>query len=285
MSDISIVTAFFDIGRGDWTPAKGLPHYLERSVETYIERFSHLAQLDNELIVISTEDIIERLKKLRVSKPGKTKYMIFDPKTKMSDVHEMITKIQKSENFQKMINPAQVKNPEYWNPDYVLVTNLKAYFVNRAIQQGLVTNDMVAWIDFGYCRDETKVPKSKKWEYDFDEDKIHLFNYKDYDGKAIVDIVCDNDVYILGAKVVAHKKNWPRMEELMWSSFNDLRTRNMVDDDQGLFLISYLTEPDLFELHRIPDHQKGHDPFVVFQKFNSTVEAPKEELLVFKTHE
>jgi len=26
MNEISIVTAFFDIGRGDWTPDKGLPH-------------------------------------------------------------------------------------------------------------------------------------------------------------------------------------------------------------------------------------------------------------------
>jgi len=25
MNEITIVTAFFDIGRGDWTPDKGLP--------------------------------------------------------------------------------------------------------------------------------------------------------------------------------------------------------------------------------------------------------------------
>jgi hypothetical protein len=31
MNEITIVTAFFDIGRGNWTPDKGLPHYLQRT--------------------------------------------------------------------------------------------------------------------------------------------------------------------------------------------------------------------------------------------------------------
>ena len=49
MGNITIVTAFFDIGRGSWTPDKGLPHYLQRSNETYLERFGHMATLDNEM--------------------------------------------------------------------------------------------------------------------------------------------------------------------------------------------------------------------------------------------
>ena len=39
MNDITIVTAFFDIGRGEWTPDKGLPHYLHRTNQTYLQRF------------------------------------------------------------------------------------------------------------------------------------------------------------------------------------------------------------------------------------------------------
>ena len=46
MNNISIVTAFFDIGRGNWTPEKGLPDYLYRTTDTYFERFGYLAQLD-----------------------------------------------------------------------------------------------------------------------------------------------------------------------------------------------------------------------------------------------
>ena len=271
MKDITIVTAFFDIGRGGWTPDKGLPHYLERSVDIYIERFSHLAKLDNELIVVTTEDMIERLKQHRLTKQNKTKWIIFDPKVRMQDIRMKIEKIQKDPDFQSRVHPQQVKNPEYWNPDYVLVTDLKAYFVNTAIKQGLATNDMVAWIDFGYCRDATKIPKSAKWEYEFDEEKIHMFNYKPYDGKPIEDVVLENDVYILGAKVVAHKNKWADMERMMWESFNALQKMNLVDDDQGLWLLSYINNINAFELHTIPDHQKGYDPFVLFNNFNDTV--------------
>ena len=68
MTNISIVTAFFDIGRGGWTQDKGHPHYLLRTNETYIERFSYLAQLENEMVVFTTEDMIPKLKKLREGK-------------------------------------------------------------------------------------------------------------------------------------------------------------------------------------------------------------------------
>ena len=51
MNEISIVTAFFDIGRGDWTPDKGLPHYLQRTTDTYFDRFANMANLDNTLVV------------------------------------------------------------------------------------------------------------------------------------------------------------------------------------------------------------------------------------------
>ena len=131
---------------------------------------------------------------------------------------------------------------------------------------------MVAWIDFGYCRSEKNIPPSKKWSYDFDPKKIHLFSYKDFDRRTPVSqAILSNDVYILGAKVVAHKDNWPILEGLMRESFNQLLENNLVDDDQGLWLVSYLLHPYIFELHKIPDHQLGHDPFVLFNAFNETL--------------
>ena len=98
-----------------------------------------------------------------------------------------------------------------------------------------------------------------------------LFRSKDYDGKPITHIINDNDVYILGAKVVAHKENWPKMNMLMDLSHLKLRQINYVDDDQGLWLLAYLLSPSSFELHTIPDHQKGHDPFVLFNEFNNAI--------------
>jgi protein YibB len=268
---ISIVTAFYDIGRGDWTPDKGLPHYLQRSTDTYLERFSHLAKLKNEIIVFTSADLAEKVEKVCYNRMENTKIVVLDVFTHFAEMRKDIEAVQKSEDFQKIINPAQAKNPEYWNPDYVMVTNLKAFFVHMAIQNNIPTNDMVSWIDFGYCRSEANIPASKEWNYSFDPEKIHMFNYKDYDDRPIGEIIANNDVYILGAKVVAHKSKWETMAKLMHHSYGELMRNGYVDDDQGLWLISYLLKKELFELHRIPDHQLGHDPFVLFNQFNETL--------------
>jgi protein YibB len=268
MSDISIVTAFYDIGRGSWTPDKGHPHYLHRTNETYLKRFSHLTKLENEIIVFTSEEFSDTIKDICKDRLDRTKIVVFDVFTVFAEMRNDIAKIQSSEEFKQKIHPTQIKNPEYWNPDYVLVTNLKAFFVNLAVENKLNTNEMVAWIDFGYCRSEKNIPASKRWDYDFNKEKIHLFNYKDYDGKPLGNVIAENDVYILGAKVVAHQSLWGTMFSLMHHSYGELQKNNFVDDDQGLWLISYIIKPEIFELHKIPDHQLGHDPFVLFNEFN-----------------
>ena len=137
MSNITIVTAFFDIGRNDWTVDKGYPHYLQRSVDTYVERFSRLAKLDNELIVYTSPDLVDKIAEACNGRP-KVKIVAFEPKIEFKAMRDAIETIQQSDEFKKLIHPSQIKNPEYWNPDYVLVTNLKAFCsVNNLSYKGM----------------------------------------------------------------------------------------------------------------------------------------------------
>ena len=268
MSEISICTAFYDIGRGYWSPDKGHPHYLQRSVDTYMERFGHLAKLENDMTIFTSHDLVDRVWSYRKGKEDRTNVVGYDA----SHIHRQmlleIQEIQKSPEFIAKLNPHQKKNPEYWSPEYVLVTSLKSYFAQRAATS-YSKHEMIAWIDFGYCRSGMNIPENCKWEFDFDPKRIHLFNYKEYDGKPIEQIVMDNDVYILGAKVVASRQLWTGLEILMINAFYELISKNLVDDDQGQWLMAYLKKPELFELHRIPDHQLGYDPFVLFNQFNT----------------
>lgn len=48
-------------------------------------------------------------------------------------------------------NPAA---PEYWSAEYVMLCVLKTVLTCTAIKLGLNANPQIAWIDFGYCRDE-----------------------------------------------------------------------------------------------------------------------------------
>jgi protein YibB len=256
MGNITIVTAFFDIGRGDWTPEKGLPHYLYRSNETYLERFGHMATLDNEMVIFTTKDLVDKITKYRVGKEDKTKVITLDFNDMFKEERLKIAEIQTNDEYRSKISPYQIKNPEYWSPDYVLVNFLKAHFVNHAIDSGSVTNDLVAWIDFGYTRTFDMLGGHTKWNYDFAKDKIHFWQHKEFDvSRTILDVIANNDVHILGAKIVAGKEMWPTLEKLINHSINELMKENLIDDDQTVMLMSYLLKPELFEIHKIvPDH-------------------------------
>ena len=62
MNEITIVTAFFDIGRSDWTPERGLPHYLHRTTDTYLQRFGYMAELDNPMVIYTSKEFVDEIK-------------------------------------------------------------------------------------------------------------------------------------------------------------------------------------------------------------------------------
>jgi protein YibB len=262
MNDITIVTAFFDIGRGDWTPEKGLPHYLHRTTDTYFERFGHMAKLENPMVVFTSKDLVDRVKFLRQDRP--TDILTIDFPNSFNVLREQITKIQKDSEYLSKINPMQVRNPEYWNADYVIVNALKSSFVNRAIQSEIIGTDQIAWLDFGYCREESTLNGVKKWQYSFTKDKIHFFNTRDFvEGTYIQDVIANNVVHMHGSMIVADKTLWPVLEGLIYHSINELMKNNLIDDDQTLMLMSYLQKPELFELHPILENS----PFIIFKEY------------------
>jgi protein YibB len=263
MNDITIVTAFFDIGRGDWTPDKGLPHYLHRTTKTYLDRFSHMAKLENPMVVYTSKEFINDIKFIRQDRP--TEILTLDFSNSFEKLREEITKVQKDLQYQAKINPMQVKNPEYWNADYVLVNLLKSSFVTKATQTNLIKTDLVAWLDFGYCREESTRNDVKTWQYPFAKDKIHFFNLKDWkEGTYIEDVIFNNDVHVTGPCIVAGKDMWNILEQLVHHNVGELLKNNLIDDDQTLLLMSYLQKPELFELHKV----SSDDWFVAFKDYN-----------------
>jgi protein YibB len=267
MNEISIVTAFFDIGRGDWTPQKGLPHYLQRTTDTYFDRFANMAKLDNTIIVYTSEDLADKVWDIRKEKEDKTVVCIVDFAKEFDEYRDSIRKIQNNPDYLAKINPSQIKNPEYWSADYVLVNLLKSHFVNHAIGSGTAYTDLVAWLDFGYCREPSTLNDVTLWQYPFNKEKIHLFNIKEYAGTSLTDIIANNDVHVTGPMIVASQKMWPKLEELVDKSFRELIKNDLIDDDQTLLLMSYLQQPESFELHPI----SPNDWFIAFKEYNENI--------------
>lgn len=266
MNDITIVTAFFDIGRGEWSPDKGLPHYLQRTNETYLERFGHLAKLENDMVIYTSKEFVEDIKSLRQNRPTQIFTLDFD--NSFVKLREAVSKIQTNPEYQAKINPLQVKNPEYWNANYVVVNALKSSFVKKAIESNIIETDLIAWLDFGYCRDEHTLNGVSFWQYPFNKEKIHFFNLKEWkEGTYIENVIANNDVHITGPCIVADKKLWPTLEKLIHHSIEELFKNGLIDDDQTLLLMSYLQKPELFELHPV----SNQDWFVAFRDYNENL--------------
>lgn len=263
-TDITIVTAFFDIGRGTWTPDRGYPHYLHRTNDTYFERFGHLAQLENEMFVFTTEDNFDRIAELRGDRP--TTLFEFDLVSEAQDLRERIELIYATPDYMRLISPNERLNPEYWSADYVIINLLKSTFACMASVQA--KNDMLAWVDFGYCRTPETLAGVQHWRYPFNPDLIHLFKLKDYvPGTTIHSMIANNDVHITGPCIVASKKNWRELEFLVMEGVKQLIENFLIDDDQLFLLLSALSRPELFELHQVsPDNW-----FTVFRDYNENI--------------
>lgn len=271
---ISIVTAFYDIGRGDWTTdveknGGPLPHYLQRSVDKYIDHFSRLCELENEIIVYTSPDLAPLLQAIS----PEVKVVEYDYFNLHQELRDKIEAIQSDPTFIRRINPYQVRNPEYWSKDYVGVTSLKAFFVHDAFERGLISNKFASWVDFGYCRDDEHIPSSKKWDYDFTPGKMHYFNYRQPNlsrvGENIQLAVLNNIVYIIGGVFVGERMQWSVLKNYMQASLRVLMEQNnLVDDDQGLLLMSYFKNPDMFELHPMDLNAPLEEVRSILRKFN-----------------
>jgi protein YibB len=264
---IAIVTAFFDIGRGDWGNRSNTPQWLSRSTEEYFSCFERMCRLENELIVFTESKFAERVTAARAKLgfAGQTKVVCKDDLfAEYGEPFGKIDAVMKRPGFLSGVTHPHC--PEYWEPRYVLINYLKSFFACEAIDAGLVRSAFLAWVDFAYCRDDSVLPHSLKWDYPF-SDKIHLFNIAPLDSQNLVSTIKTNKVYFTGGAIVAPQNGWPELKRLMQSAFNMLLSYDLMDDDQTLLLMSYRNAPQFFETHFVDAGNTGW--FVLFKDYNS----------------
>lgn len=260
MESPTIITAFFDIGRGEWNNG---PAYLNRTTDQYFQNFERLLKLTNPIVVHTSWNLQDRFRNYQFQHPNLTVICWENwRKDIWPEFFEPIKVAQKA--LQHTVK--QPWNPEYWNVDYVMVNMLKSYFVNYSIELGFVKTEMAAWIDFGYARKDEDVP-SNLWMYTFDPKKIHMFTIKQNcpPFMNLLSIIENNDVWITGCHIVASKKHWRDLMEAVYFNIKDLLSRNLIDDDQTILYMCYCLNSKLFEIHKIDPN----DWFCIFRKFNN----------------
>lgn len=246
--NVTIVTAFFDIGRGQW-------QVFNRPIETYLTLFSNLAILSNPMIVYTSPELAHTVRDIRASRGHGDRTTVVTVENFTSGHEPMLLamkQVMERPEFQAFVTrPAA---PEYWQYHYVLVNLMKPLFLSHAFGQGIVATEMAAWVDFGYVRAAETLPAGLSWSVDLAPERIHAFTLQPVDpGRPIFDIVRTGDVYIMGGVLVGGAEAWKRLAglsmDLMWT----LLDCGLVDDDQTVLLMAARREPDLVEMHPIAD--------------------------------
>lgn len=245
MSELTLVSAFFDIGRKDW---KGF----SRGENQYLEYFAHWARIQNNIIIYTNPKMAKKIFSIRerFGLRDRTQVIIVeDVEAVAPHCYNAIEKAMRNREF--WLFHRYLDHPESWSCQYNYVTGLKAFWVQDAISRNLC-GDMIAWIDFGYDHGGMDFPYSEDfdflWCYDF-EPRIHLFLARELDDKPIFAIVRDMDTYIRGGIIVGQRELWKSLWRDMERAIYSLSDCGLADDDQTLLLMAYRQHPELFQTH------------------------------------
>jgi len=265
MSQPTIVTAFFDIGRSEWDS-------YSRSNDTYLERLEMLCHLKNTIILYTDYKFLPLIEdiKNRVKPDLIVEYedLVDDPKM-LSD----ISRTQQSQYFRQDLKYDY--RAECNSPEYVYLMFKKGQYVTRAIEKHNITGH-VAWIDAGYPRKLEDMPKSRQWDYEF-PNKICVWSHKQTDNfvdmtsdSDITDFVKSGDVCIIGCHYVAPYWMWNWFQQQIDYCMRKLLHLGLTDDDQTLVSMaySYKDNHEHFDLRLTTPHIK-HDWFYIFQRYNN----------------
>ena len=259
MNEISIVTAFFDIGRKNW---KGF----ERDNSTYANYFKFWARVKNHLIVYTEPKMAEQVKKIRADYGllDKTTVIVIEDVRKLDEpIYNLICDVLSNKLTVKFRRHPWM--PECCNPLYNYIMYMKTYFLNDAINNGLTKNNMVAWVDFGFNHGGATYPNSEEFSTILTDNnlnnKIHLFSVDKLDDTPIFEIVRNMHTYIAGAVMIAPSNMWKNLADLYKQATISLAQCGFSDDDQTLAVMAYRAQPTLFEIHPMEDMFSSFDIF------------------------
>lgn len=156
MSNFTVVTGFFDIGRDKWKTKHA------RSNETYFRNIKNMMSMDVNLIVFTESKNLKKFKEFRRNKQSKTYFVEME----FSEL-EMYPYIEQMEKCQK--NPIIMSDhpdktcPEYQLPEYNTIVNSKFGLLSRAVKLNPFKTDFFCWIDAGYTHCTINL-ENKKYE-------------------------------------------------------------------------------------------------------------------------
>ena len=273
MEEITLVTDFFDIGRG-----QDKNKDLRRTAQRYFDEFKRWARIQNTLVVYTDSDSAEIIKGIRAEYGLGEKTIIIQIDNLFELVPGLLPKLEKISHNKDFLNFRYLPEASSNNPKYDYLWMMKYYFMNDAYERGLLSENVV-WMDFGFDHGGITYSDAEDynflWEYDF-KNKIHISCLHDPDLVIGMQSLQFQDDCVMGCMYGLSRELVPTFWKLVRNAMEALLMLDCVDDDQQLVLMAYKARPELFTVHvtgwQMIMKEMGADHMKIKQK-----EAPKQE--------
>lgn len=250
--DNILVTAFFDIGRGDVKT-----YSVPRSTELYFEQFEHWSGIKNQLVCFCDPGVGERIKRIRRDKglEDKTEVIEIDIKDLRSltldndeRILDAMLKIEKDINTQ---NVHLVENAMSGKAKYSYVMYVKYYCICEAVKR-YGEESLYTWIDFGFDKNGMRFKEKdfdRIWIPEVNKDKITFFTLYDPDIVSLLEMLILQTDCMIGDMFIVPGKLAGSLMEWALEAVRALLMLECYDDDQMIMLIVYRKHREFIECY------------------------------------
>ena len=238
--EITVVTAYFPIGRGDWT-------HFTRGDDTYLDYFTHWARIRNDVVVYTTAEVGKEVKRIREGfGRSNTTVIVVDDYTMVDP--ELLELMHSVADIYRPYSVCPGR-PEVMKPEFDYAMAIKYWCMQQA--SAIVDTTYLAWIDFGFDHGGTlyKDPEffDMRWEYPFSKD-VTLFAVKKPNDLPVFDIVQRTDTFIQADCSVATTQYARHLYDDVREQYMHLLRCGLIDDDQIVLQMCARSKPEHYDI-------------------------------------
>lgn len=243
MNDITIVTSFFDIGRGE-----NEINNMSRSNEKYVEYFKTWARIKNKIVIYTEKKMAEPLYNVRkeFGRQEETQIVVVENMYSLfPDIFSKMKKIGNDENFLRFRYYDKAMSNQ---AKYCYLVFLQYWIIKDVVERGLV-EDQLAWIDLGFNHGLKYYTNPSEfnfyWRYSFGN-KINCFTLTNPDDISIIDSLQFQKDCFMGGFIGMPKEKAVLLWDYIYEAEKAMLMLDCMDDDQHLLLMAYRAHPDDF---------------------------------------
>lgn len=248
----TIVTGLVNIGRDEWSVD------FRRTWEEYLGHFENVLRIDAPMVIFVEFDMVDWVTERRKEYSG-TRVVLVEVCDSDFVLHSSLGRMAEmqmdSAYREACVEPSC---PEACIPMYNVVVNNKVEFVARAAEMNPWNTDYFVWLDAGYGHSKFYIPEKHVLDIGFylekaSADKVVINTLADEvaGGSGYWDFFRVHQDFMDGGLVVMSRRMALSFRDLYYSVVREAMDEGITDDDQYHMTMTYLKNPDIYELVRI----------------------------------